>query len=105
MKTRIGFCVIYRFKVHTGAEESFRQGWERLTEAIRDKRGGLGSRLHLADDGWWVAYAQWPDRETWERFQQMDTVDEVAAQTVNESVAERKPPILMEAKIDLLVST
>lgn len=73
-----------------------------MTLAIRENRAGLGSRLHLADDGWWVAYAQWPDREAWERSQAMQTADAEAAQMIAESIEERMPPILMEPKIDLL---
>ena len=35
MSKHIGFCVIYRFKVKPDAENRFRDGWTRLTEAIR----------------------------------------------------------------------
>lgn len=99
-----GFCVIYRFRVHAGAEEAFRQGWTTMTRAIRDRRGGLGSRVHQSDDGWWVAYAQWPDRATWQLSQQMPSADAVAARTMQEAIAERRPPILLETRIDLLGS-
>jgi quinol monooxygenase YgiN len=102
MSKNIGFCVVYRFKVRRGSEDAFRQGWIRMTEAIRANRAGLGSRLHLAEDGWWVAYAQWPDREAWERSQTMEVADADAAQMMTDSLEERMPPILMEPKIDLL---
>lgn len=104
MSDSIGFCVVYRFKVRAGLEEKFRQGWTRITQEIRQSRSGLGSRLHLSDDGWWVAYAQWPDRETWERSREVQTMDIEAEQLMAESVEERLPPILMEPKVDLLVS-
>ncbi|MCJ7556024.1 MAG: antibiotic biosynthesis monooxygenase [Gammaproteobacteria bacterium] len=103
MSKECGFCVIYRFKIRPGAEDMFRQGWIRMTEAIRDGRGGLGSRLHLSDDGWWLAYAQWPDRQTWERSGEMEAADPAAARMMAESVEERLPPILLEATMDLLV--
>jgi hypothetical protein len=32
----------------------------------------LGSRLHVAEDGTWVAYAQWPSREAWERVRELE---------------------------------
>lgn len=99
---KIGFCVIYRFRVRSGAEDTFCRGWSQLTEAIRDRRGGLGSRLHRADDGLWLAYAQWPNRETWERARQQETADPDAAQAMGESVEESLPPILLEPEIDLL---
>lgn len=104
METKPGFCVIYRFKVLAGSESSFRQGWAKMTEAIRDHKGGLGSRLHIDDDGWWVAYAQWPDRETWASAREQPDADADAAQMMTDSIDERLPPILMDTKIDLLVS-
>lgn len=27
----------------------------------------MGARLHLDDDGKWIAYAQWPDRHSWQQ--------------------------------------
>jgi quinol monooxygenase YgiN len=102
MSKRVGFCVLYRFKIRPGAEDSFRRGWARMTGEIRDTRGGLGSRLHLADDGWWFAYAQWPDRAAWDRSQTMAALDTDAEQLMRESVEERLPPILLEPNIDLL---
>lgn len=97
------FCVIYRFRLRLGHEEEFRTGWTRLTEEIREQRGGLGSRLHLGEDGWWYAYAQWPDRATWERSGDMQAQDTDAVQLMADAIAERKPPILLEPKIDLLL--
>jgi quinol monooxygenase YgiN len=103
MSNHVGFCVIYRFKVRDGAENAFRQGWTRITEEIRRDHSGLGSRLHRADDGLWVAYAQWPDRNAWEQSQAMKTDDKEAAKLMAASIEERLPPILMEPAIDLLV--
>ena len=60
------FAVIYSFAVHPGKEKIFEESWFAMTELIRDYEGGLGSRLHRKDDGLYIAYAQWPDRETWE---------------------------------------
>ena len=101
MSEECGFCVIYRFKLRAGAEDLFRQGWIRITEAIRDSRGGLGSRLHVTDDGWWLAYAQWPDRQTWERSGEMESADPEAGKMMADSIEERLPPVLMEPQIDL----
>ncbi len=61
------FAVIYRWRVIAGREAQFEAGWAAGTEAIKQEFGGLGSRLHAAGDGIYIAYAQWPDRETWER--------------------------------------
>jgi hypothetical protein len=64
------FAVIYRWKVLPGREAQFEQGWRAGTEAIAREFGGWGSRLHWGEDGVAVAYAQWPDRDTWERAMQ-----------------------------------
>ncbi len=61
------FVAIYRWRAHLGREAQFREGWRRGTEAIRRTYGGLGSRLHLTDDGEFVAYAEWPDEASWRR--------------------------------------
>lgn len=61
------FAVVYRWTCKPGAEDQFREGWRRGTEAIRRTYGGLGSRLHRAADGSFVAYAEWPDEATWRR--------------------------------------
>ena len=97
-----GFCVIYRWVVHDGKEAECREAWARLTEALRRQRGGLGSRLHIADDGTWVAYAQWPDRETWAAAQLVESPDPEASERMDASIAARLAPIAMEPQLDLL---
>jgi heme-degrading monooxygenase HmoA len=61
------FCVLYRFVVHAGLEERFVSSWRELTRHIHEHCGSLGSRLHKAGEREYVAYAQWPSREAWER--------------------------------------
>ncbi len=60
------FTVIYRFEVKKDRETAFIRAWEALTILIRDYAGGMGSRLHREKENTYLAYAQWPDRETWE---------------------------------------
>jgi quinol monooxygenase YgiN len=96
-------CVIYRWRLKPGREDEFVAAWERLTRAIRDHRGGLGSRLHRAENGLWVAYAQWPDRATWESARDRETADPKAAAAMAEAVAERAEPLLLDVVADLLV--
>ena len=74
------FAVIYRWRVLPGHEAEFEAGWRAGTDAIANEFGGWGSRLHRGDDGSFVAYAQWPDRATWERALQsrMQHSDEAA---------------------------
>lgn len=61
------FAVIYRWKLIPGREAQFEEGWKAGTAAIAREFGGWGSRLHRGEDGVTVAYAQWPDRATWEK--------------------------------------
>lgn len=61
------FAVIYRWKLIPGREAVFEEGWRAGTAAISREFGGWGSRLHRGEDGIAVAYAQWPDRATWEK--------------------------------------
>ncbi|MFG2296168.1 antibiotic biosynthesis monooxygenase [Streptomyces sp. NPDC048603] len=61
------FAVIYRWRLREGMEDTFADGWHRVTKAIHAQCGSYGSRLHRADDGTWVAYARWPDAATRER--------------------------------------
>jgi hypothetical protein len=61
------FAVVYRWKLIPGREAEFEEGWKAGTAAIAREFGGWGSRLHRGEDGWVWAYAQWPDRATWEK--------------------------------------
>lgn len=80
------FVVVYRWKLKEGAEDRFRQGWRAATEAISQKYGSLGSRLHKAEDGTWVAYAQWPDKERWEAMRDGPPADVSGFALMRESI-------------------
>lgn len=62
------FTVIYSFEVKPGQEQPFTQAWRDLTTLIYAHEGSLGSRLHKQRDLHYIAYAQWPDRSTWEHM-------------------------------------
>ena len=102
MTKTVGFCVLYRFRVRPGEEAAFVAAWAELTHAIRDQRGGLGSRLHRDDDGTFVAYAQWPDRASWEHAQALPSVDPDASERLSRTLVESFPPILLTPDTDLL---
>lgn len=57
------FIALYEFRVHPGKEKQFEENWRKVTEAIYHQRGSLGSRLHKAQDGTYISYAQWPSEE------------------------------------------
>jgi len=59
------FIAIYKFQVKPGCETQLEDSWGALTDLIYRHEGSLGSRLHRDEEGSYIAYAQWPDRETW----------------------------------------
>lgn len=59
------FAVIYRFTIKEGQQEIFEKAWRDLTILIAKHEGSLGSRLHEKSNLEYIAYAQWPDEETW----------------------------------------
>jgi quinol monooxygenase YgiN len=101
----VGFAVVYRWRLRRGQEASFQRAWEATTRGIMKERGGLGSRLHRAEDGTWVAYAQWPDKQAWTDSRALGTLDPAAAAVMDEAIEESLAPILLSPVSDLLVST
>ena len=98
------FIALYRWKVKEGHELNFREGWHRRTEEIYRNSGSFGSRLHQAEDGTWVAYAQWPDRNTYDAAQTIAVVDAQARTMFRESIEEAYPDTYMQVVDDLLKS-
>ena len=60
------FAVVYKFIVKENKSEQFISSWEALTKLIYQFEGSLGSRLHQVDEVTYLAYAQWPNKNTWE---------------------------------------
>ncbi|MCX5746793.1 MAG: antibiotic biosynthesis monooxygenase [Proteobacteria bacterium] len=81
------FAVMYRWQLAPGSEARFADAWRVMTEAIRQRNGTQGSRLHRADDGDFVAYAAWPSREAWEAAGHLPPADPVAFATMRECIA------------------
>jgi heme-degrading monooxygenase HmoA len=96
------FVVIYSWKLAAEKEDLFREGWLRVTEAIYRDRGSLGSRLHEGEDDVWVAYAQWPDRDTWERSGRLGAADAEGRRMMEEATLEHFPTFMLTVKEDLL---
>lgn len=80
--------IIYRWRLKEGGEAIFCEGWHEMTESIYKQRGSLGSRLHRSEDKTWVAYAQWPDEETWRMAREAGSANEAAARKMREGSAE-----------------
>jgi hypothetical protein len=102
MNEAIGFSVIYRWRLHNGMESQFCQAWERATKLLMDERGALGSRLHRAEDGTWVAYAQWPSKAVWETSRELGAVDPEVSRQMLEAALETLPLILLTPVSDFL---
>ena len=64
MNTTYKFTIIYSFRIIEGKEEDFIMCWTELTNLIYEFAGSYGSRLHKVADNLFVAYAQWPNKET-----------------------------------------
>ncbi len=95
------FVALYRWKLKEGQEQKFQEGWRRRTEEIYRKCGSLGSRLHRAEDGTWVAYAQWSNRQDWEAARHVPVTDTEAPAMMKESVEMSYPEMLLEVVNDL----
>ena len=57
--------VIYKFEIKPNKFIDFLKYWKKMTLLIHQYEKGLGSRLHKKEENVYIAYAQWPDRETW----------------------------------------
>ncbi|TCV96385.1 antibiotic biosynthesis monooxygenase [Luteibacter rhizovicinus] len=101
---RIGFVVLYRWRVHAGMEESFVEAWSRISEGLLTRSGSLGSRLHKGEDGVWYSYAQWPSKEARELAFSGVPADVSAIAQIEAAIAERLPEINLEPVSDFLVS-
>lgn len=98
-----GFAVLYRWRLHDGAEASFVEAWSRISELLLRERGSLGSRLHRGADGLWYSYAQWPSAEAREQAFAAGSVDPEAGRRMREAIAESLPEIVLEPVSDFLV--
>ena len=107
-----GFMVIYRWRLNPGKEQQFLDCWTRNTPIIAERCGGLGSRLHRAEDGTWLATGN----EELVRYALGHKVmprlevrrrpgwrTEAEGRRSAEAVAETFPRILLEPVADLLV--
>ncbi len=100
------FCVIYSFEVKDGFNAQFEYAWSELTKLIYKYEGSLGSRLHKKSAQSYVAYAQWPDKSTWENFGDHlpENAKSLSAQML-EACAEREIVFELDMLDDLLKST
>jgi Antibiotic biosynthesis monooxygenase. len=99
---KVGFVVIYRWRVHPDLEAEFVAAWSMITAFLKSERGSLGARLHRGQDGIWYSYAQWPTAAARDAAFSHGGVDEGAMATMNRAVAEFLPEILLSPVADQL---
>ncbi len=58
-------AIIYKFEIKPNKFTAFLKHWKQMTNLIHQYEKGLGSRLHKQNETTFIAYAQWPDKETW----------------------------------------
>lgn len=58
------FAVIYRGYVKPELEGQYREYWKIVAAYFVKERGAIGSTLHKAEEGMWIAYSKWPDKRT-----------------------------------------
>jgi quinol monooxygenase YgiN len=100
------FYVIYEFTVDAAVSSEFEKLWHDLTIEIRNNSGGLGSRLHKAlnKPNSWVAYAQWPDKKTWENAAPLNVTSQASVRKrMREVCSDIEVVYQLEMTDDLLV--
>ncbi|REE08432.1 antibiotic biosynthesis monooxygenase [Winogradskyella pacifica] len=60
------YIVLYAVIIKPNQEDNFIEAWKGLTSLIYKYEGSLGSRLHKKDALNYLAYAQWPDKNTFD---------------------------------------
>lgn len=100
--TGVGFAVLYRWRLHPGAEEAFISSWTKVSSLLESERGSCGARLHRGDDDIWYSYAQWPSKQARAVAFSSGDVDPVAQAAMKAAILEQFPEILLEPVTDLL---
>ena len=98
------FIAVYEFEIKQGTEAEFRKAWLEVTKVIYQQCGSFGSRLHTSDNpNILVGYAQWPDREQWEKDHELnDALYLVARQKMRDCLVQSKTVYKLEVSDDYL---
>ncbi len=104
------FAVIYQGYTKMGREAEYQKAWNAVARYFVERRGAIGSCLHRASDGGWLAYSIWPDKQTrdasWpgENAPSAELPAEIGAAIVliKDCLERQLPEICMEVVDDLL---
>lgn len=58
------FAVLYQGTIKEGTELEYQAAWRTIATYFKNHCGALGSCLHCAEDGSWIAYSRWPNKAT-----------------------------------------
>jgi hypothetical protein len=58
------FAVIYTFVLRPEQESEYQECWRKIVTYFKQHCGAIGSCLHKGENGLWVAYSRWPNRQT-----------------------------------------
>ena len=94
---------MYRWRIKKDKAAQFQENWEKVTVILREHCGSYGSRLHIADDGTYVGYAQWPDKDTRDKCKINQPELNAARTLMKDAVEEMLPDICLEIKSDFLI--
>jgi len=103
-------AVLYKFKLKNGKEKEYLQNWRKLASYFVKSRGAVGSCLHKAENGLWIAYSRWPDQKTrkasWTNDKKtlaaMPADIQQVIQSMKSCIKRKYPEICMKIKEDLL---
>ncbi|MCR9153387.1 MAG: antibiotic biosynthesis monooxygenase [Bacteroidetes bacterium] len=97
------YCIIYQFEVKPGFEAQFIKAWEKLTLFYREECNSLGSRLHRESGLHYMAYAQWPNLETYEAAGSKENAETaIWSQEMREACTSVKALYKLEPIVDYL---
>ncbi|PUA30564.1 MAG: hypothetical protein B0W54_08795 [Cellvibrio sp. 79] len=97
-------AVVLEFDVIEGKDKEFVAAWTECTKTIYENFGSLGSRLHTSETGAYIAYAQWPSIEAYEKSGDWPEHLINARDKMRETLKTGKPKLLykLTTEIDLL---
>ncbi len=103
MKPEGKFTVVYSFKIIEAKAKDFIKAWTELTKLIYEFEGSYGSRLHKVGNTLYIGYAQWPDKNTWEKSgDKLPAAANEFRRLMRESCSEIKTEYEMDVVCDLL---
>jgi quinol monooxygenase YgiN len=97
------YCLIYQFDVKPEKTKEFEAAWVGLTKLIYEFEGSLGSRLHIDENGNYIAYAQWPSKDVFDNAgNNMPAEADLFRKAMRESCTEIKTLYKLDEVTDLL---